>query len=155
MNNSNPRQAPRLHGRETTCKRPRVDSQRSLLPPFSRAEKKPLLLKTNWTPFAPCHPASVRRVTRHDTRPSTSQPCAKFGCGRSADPSASWENINEGFGRDQFPAQSRSGEGLCRTGRGGGASEASLHVNPSLSRTTAAVGSPSRPLLPGLVVYER
>lgn len=36
-------------------------------------------------------------------RPPASRP-APIGCGREAGPSASWENINEGFGRDRLPA---------------------------------------------------
>lgn len=65
---------------------------------------------------------NVRRRMRTCKHPPVSRPAlcrAKFGCGRAADPSASWENINEGFGRDQFPAQSRTGEVSSVTGREG------------------------------------
>lgn len=59
----------------------------------------------NWKRSVILHlQSSVKSTHVNTVTPPPTQPFCRFGCGRSADPLASSENNNEGFGRDQFPS---------------------------------------------------
>lgn len=59
-------------------------------------------------------PLSPERAHKVNTaHPPPTQPSCRFGCGCSADPLASQQNNNEGFGRDQFPSTESYWVGFC------------------------------------------